>query len=341
MTRVLHIVCDLSPGGAERLVLELCRRASPDIVPSVATVQGLGPLEPEFRAAGIAVLEGGRRRRSLGVRAALRLAAAVREADVVHTHLFAGDTWGRIAAVIAGHRAVLTTEHNVNRDETWQRGVKRALAPVSRRILCVSEAAARYAREVEHIKGVEVLYNGVDLSRYTDDGPLTRARAGLPGTRLLAVGRRVPQKGFDVLLDALPAGVELQVAGDGPFQREHPQVRWLGRREDVPRLLAASDVLVVPSRWEGFGLVAAEGLAAGVTVVASAVDGLVEVVGDAGVLVPPEDPVALRAALERVVHAPQLRADLGQRGRARAALHFDLAQTIRAYEAIYRELAAV
>ena len=330
--RVLHVLCDLSPGGAERLVLEICRRRSPDLEMSVATVQGFGPLEGDFRAAGIPLIEGGRPRKHLGVRASARLARAVREADVVHTHLFAGDTWGRIAALLTGHRAVITTEHNVNRDETWQRWVKRALAPVSARIVCVSEAAARYSREVEGIPGVEVIPNGVDVDRFG-------AHVVGPGTRVLAVGRRVPQKGFDVLLAALPEGFSLRVAGEGPFHREHRGVSWLGRREDVAALLAESDILAVPSRWEGFGLAAVEGLAAGVAVVASDVDGLAEVVGDCGVLVPPADPAALRAALVRVGGDEALRKDLARRGPERARARYSLQETLRRYEALYRDVA--
>jgi glycosyltransferase involved in cell wall biosynthesis len=211
-------------------------------------------------------------------------------------------------------------------------GVSSTPGVSTNRIVAVSAAAARYARDVEGIPGVEVIPNGVDVHRF---GPHPIG----PGTRILAVGRRVPQKGFDVLLDALPEGFELQVAGDGPFVRDHPAVRWLGRREDLPALFAEADILAVPSRWEGFGLIAAEGLAAGVAVVASDVDGLAEVVGDCGVLVPPEDPGALRAALLRVGGDVALRADLAVRGPRRAREHFDLTEMVRRYEALYRELA--
>ena len=337
VTRVLHVVCDLTPGGAEHLILELCKRRATDIEVEVATVQGGGALEPAFREAGIPLVLGTRRKTRGVVPTFSGLLAAVRRADVVHTHLFAGDTWGRLAAVLARKRAVVTTEHNVNRDETWQRHVKRALAPTSRVIVAVSEAVARHAREVEGIDGgrVMVLPNGVDLARFR---PAPRAAEG--PLRLLAVGRRVLQKGFDVLLDALPPGVTLRIAGEGPFRRDHPQVEWLGHVADPAPLYATSDVLVVPSRWEGFGLVAAEGLAAGLPVVASRVDGLVEVVGDAGVLVPPEDPGALRAALVARAGAPARRADLGRRGRARAEARFDLDAMVRAYEALYRRILA-
>ena len=330
MIRVLHVLCDLSPGGAERLVLELCRRHAPDIAPNVATVQGLGALEPAFASAGFPVVAGGRRRRALGLGAIARLRTLMRDVDIVHTHLFAGDTWGRIAARTLRHGPiVVTTEHNVNRDETWQVHVKRMLAPGST-LVAVSEAVARHAALVEGIGPMRVIPNGVDLGRFG-------AHRGSDGTRVLAIGRRTPQKGFDVLVDALPEGMTLDIAGEGLWTTSHPRVRLLGRREDIPELLANTDVLAVPSRWEGYGLAAAEGLAAGVPVVASDVDGLREVVGDAGLLVPPEDPRALHAALVALRDDSALRTALGARARRRAAERLDISDTIRAYEALYRE----
>lgn len=334
MIHVLHVLCDLSPGGAERLVLELCRRHAPDIAPRVATVQGLGALEEAFVAAGFPVVAGGRRRRGLGLGAILRLRALMRGVDIVHTHLFAGDTWGRIAARTLPQRpVVITTEHNVNRDETWQVHVKRTLAPGST-LVAVSEAVARHAARVERIGPMRVIPNGVDLGRF---GP----HRGSDGTRVLAIGRRTLQKGFDVLVDALPDGMTLDIAGEGPWTTADPRVRLLGRREDIPALLANADILAVPSRWEGYGLAAAEGLAAGVPVVASDVDGLREVVGDAGLLVPPEDPRALHAALLALREDPALRVALGERGRRRAAERLDISDTIRAYETLYREQVGV
>src|SRR4051812_27390164 len=161
--KVLHVICDLSSGGAERLVLELCRRRSADIEVAVATVQGLGPLEEAFRDAGVPVRAALRARRSLGVRPLFRLARWMEGYHVVHTHLFAGDTWGRLAALTRRPRPVIvTTEHNINRDETWQRAVKRALAPASQAIVCVSEAVAAYTQNVEGITPVRVIPNGID-----------------------------------------------------------------------------------------------------------------------------------------------------------------------------------
>jgi glycosyltransferase involved in cell wall biosynthesis len=107
-----------------------------------------------------------------------------------------------------------------------------------------------------------------------------------------------------------------------------------GRVPDVAAWLRRADVLVHPVRWEGFGLAVLEAMLAGVPVVASNVSSLPELLGDAGLLVPPDDPGALAAAVARVP------ADLGERGRARAKAEFSVAQmaerTLAVYESAWR-----
>lgn len=300
MPRVLHVLNDFAGGGAERLVLELCRRAP--VEQAVATVMSGGPLHGAFRDAGVRIIDGGRRPGTSGAVAVARLAAASRSFDIVHLHLAAGEIWGGLAAAIAG-RVAISTNHNIDNDETWERPARRALEGRLRLTIAVSEVVARSC----HARAIRVVPNGIDLSRF-------RA-PWRGGSGVLAVGRRVPQKGFDVLA-AASAGLRVRVAGEGPFTA--PGVEWLGPRDDVPALLATADVLAVPSRWEGFGLAALEGMAAGVPVVASAVDGLAELVGGAGLLVPPGDPHALHAALDRVLQDRELAQELSRRGRERA-----------------------
>jgi glycosyltransferase involved in cell wall biosynthesis len=151
---------------------------------------------------------------------------------------------------------------------------------------------------------------------------------------VLAVGRRVPQKGLDVLLEAMPAGARLRLAGEGD-RVSGAGIEDLGFRADVLELMALADVVVVPSRWEGFGLVALEAMAVGAPVIASAVDGLRDLVGDAGLLVPAGDVVASREAISRVLGDAGLRAELSARGRARAHA-YDITAMVRAWEAVQR-----
>ena len=147
---------------------------------------------------------------------------------------------------------------------------------------------------------------------------------------MLAVGRLATQKGFGTLIQAAgqwqrrPAVPLVIIAGDGPLDAElrHQAgaagvaVRFLGPRRDVPALLGAADVVVVPSTWEGQPLIVQEALRAGRPLVATRVGGIADLTGDDGaVLVPPGDPVALATAVTRILDDP---AGGGQAGRGGA-----------------------
>jgi glycosyltransferase involved in cell wall biosynthesis len=331
--RVAHVLWDLSGGGAERLVLDLCRHAGPEVACEVFTLSPGGALAAAFSTEGIPVHCVERRRRGVSQRLVRRL----RGFDVVHTHLWAGDVWGRTAGWFARVPVRLSTEHNLDIDEgTVRIMAKVATAPLVHEVVAVSEAVARWWRR-QGVAQVSVIPNGVDLTRFSAPH---RGGAGV-----VAIGRLVPQKGLDVLIEAsesIPGPVG--IAGTGPLGEQlardaPPNVLMLGRVEDIPGLLREADLVVVPSRWEGFGLVAVEAMAAGVPVVASAVDGLAEVVGDAGVLVPPGCSASLADAVRRVLADSDMRDALVARGRTRAT-RFDLLRTVGAYEDLYRSLHA-
>jgi glycosyltransferase involved in cell wall biosynthesis len=167
---------------------------------------------------------------------------------------------------------------------------------------------------------------------------------------VLAVGRLQAQKRFDVLVNAAAGWAGrtdaplVVIAGEGPDEdalrarvaQTGAPVRLLGARSDIADLLLAADVVALPSSWEARSLVAQEALRSGVPLVATRVGGLPDLVGDAGILVPPGDAAALAAALERVVAEPDLARKLSLEGRERArtwpsaeAAVADLAQTYR------------
>ncbi|MCK6505879.1 glycosyltransferase [Myxococcota bacterium] len=339
MLRILHVPCDLAGGGAERLVLDLCRRSSPGFQHAVAPVHATGPLRAALAQAGVPIHDLHRRRGRPGLRAVLRLARLVGDFDVVHTHLWAGDTWGRLGAALGGQRRVLCTEHNTRPEDPWRQRLSVALHPLCRAVVGVSEAAAGLSLQAG-VPGakVRVIPNGVDLTRFVPRPPLDR-----PPRVVLGVGRLAPQKGFDLLARAVRRvpGLRLELVGEGPQAEALAAegARLHGWVPDVAPLLAAADVVAIPSRWEGFGLVAVEAMASGVPVIASAIPGLDEVVGDAALRVPPEDVDALARALGRLAEEPDLRRRLAGAGPARAA-GFSIERTVQAYEALYRELVA-
>jgi glycosyltransferase involved in cell wall biosynthesis len=188
----------------------------------------------------------------------------------------------------------------------------------------------------------------------------TRRALGADEERVcaLALAALVRRKGLDVLLEALAraplrdAPLTLWIAGDGPERSDlearaaaqgvAPRVRFLGRRDDKADLLAACDLLVLPSRREGLGVAALEAMACGRAVLASRVGGLADAVVHerTGLLVPPEDPDALAVALARLTRDAALRARLGAAGPGRIAEGFAAAQMCDAYARLYRELLA-
>ena len=195
---------------------------------------------------------------------------------------------------------------------------------------------------------VALVYNGVDADGIASAAP---AALGLPADALAIgfAGRLDPQKGADLLPDIwerihprLP-NAHLVIVGQGSCEKEmrrrmegSPRVHWLGFRRDVPAILRALDLLVVPSRTEAFGLAAAEAMAAGVPVVASTAGGLPEVVmdGETGVLVPPEDPAAVAEAVVSLAGDADARRRLGDAGRERVRRHFSLDAVLDGYESL-------
>jgi glycosyltransferase involved in cell wall biosynthesis len=323
-------------GGAEVYLLTVIDGLAPRAdLRLLAGDRSAVALRDHARAAGVpvTVVTGLARRPSPP--AALRLARALRRLrpDLVHVNLTdQGDGVVGIAAARLARLPVTATLHIVLPE---RRPVLERLAGLvlrrARGVIAVSDDVGRYLDE----QGVRrsVVHNGVAPIAATPDA---RARLGLAATDFVVggVGRLNVQKGWDVLCAAAPRVREQRpdarfvIVGDGP-ERERlaagagaEAVRFAGYHERASGLMPAFDVLAVPSRYEGFGLVVVEAMLAGVPVVAARAGALPEVVGDAGVLVAPDDPDALAEALVRVASNPRLRSDLARRGRERARSRF-------------------
>ena len=266
-----------------------------------------------------------------GVTAPARLLRALR-ADVVHTHLVHADILGGIAASLRGAKLV-STKHNDDRFRTgpW-RYVERLLARRAEKVVAITGALKRF--QVERVglpaEKVEVIPYGLDAppAPWGTNPHLDLAS----GPIVASVARLEPQKGVDVAVRAL-AGVDatLIVLGEGP---ERPRLEALGRElgvrlvlpgrvPDVTAVLRRADALVHAARWEGFGLGVLEAMLCSLPVVATNVSSLPELVvdGETGYLVPPDDPDALRGALQRVLGDP---GELGARGYERARREFSV-----------------
>jgi glycosyltransferase involved in cell wall biosynthesis len=212
-------------------------------------------------------------------------------------------------------------------------------------VVCVAESERREALDARVCSAERALVvrNAVDVRR------TPRAHAAHEPPTILSVGRIAEPKDFVTFVQALaalaPRPIHAWITGDGP-QRERLEaevaklgladvVELLGERHDVPELMAQSDIFVLSSRAEGLPLALIEAMAAGLPVAASAVGGVPELLGPAGLTVPPGDVKALAACLARLLDDPDLRREYGDKARRRAEEEFDLPRFHRAYLDLY------
>jgi glycosyltransferase involved in cell wall biosynthesis len=289
-----------------------------------------------------------------GRRAVRALRPLVAGADILHAHGLRAGYVALRAADRASGVPVLVTWHNAVLGDGPKR---RLLAAVERQVargavLNLAVSGDLVAR-IRQLGGTAALapVGGSRLPPPTRSVDEVRAELGAAGRPLvLAIGRLHEQKGFDTLIAAaalLSARTPqplLVIAGDGPLRDELTHaaaaagapVRLLGRRDDLPDLLAAADVVAMPSRWEGSPLSAHETLFAGRPLVASAVGGLPDLGADRAVdLVSPGDAAALAAAIARLLDDPAAAAALAERGRCRADEWPDSARTAQQVIATY------
>jgi glycosyltransferase involved in cell wall biosynthesis len=297
-------------------------------------VEVVGP--EQFRHYGIAyghgVVGNLRRRPWLAPLVPALLASFVRaarriDADLVHAHWLPA---GWVAARTGKPYVVQVWGTDLalaRRAPMLARGVLRR----ARLVIAASNELAETARELG-ARDVRVIPSGVDLP--SDVGE----EAEPP--EVLYAGRLSPEKGVLELVEAA-AGLNLVVAGDGPLRSRVPGAHGFVPHDELQRLYARAAVVACPSRREGFGVACLEAMAHGRPVVATPVGGLRDLVvdGETGLVVPAQDPAALRAALERLLGDPELRRRLGGAGRRRAGERFSWGAVTDATLAAYAEAA--
>jgi len=349
--RVAYVIGELGKGGAEYQLYELLRHLDRRrFTPRVFVLAPGGWWVEPIRDLGVPVEEIPRRgpadvRRLARLRVALRRFAP----HVVHTILWSGNSYGRLAALGLGIPVVIAAERVVPAYRAWQVMVERALDRVTDAYLVNCEAIAVWQVERKRLprEKIEVIPNGIDLGRlppFSLDRRGARSAAGLQRDRRLVagIGRLDAQKDFPTFLRAAAIiaadfpDVDFLVVGEGEEQAAlealarrlglGARVVFTGLRHDVPRLLAAVDVLALTSLYEGFPNVLLEAMATGAVAVATDVGGCRELVtsGETGVLVPPRAPAAVAAAVGRVLRDPALARRLATAARQRVEAAFSV-----------------
>jgi len=362
-------------GGVETYLLALIRHADPRQFQFTLFSQTQAPFTHQAASLGATVVDW-QRWLPADLAAPWALARALKQhaIDLVHCHAPIAAIWGRAAARFAGIPAVVSVHLPMDQYHGSGQGLRARLGRwlytgidsalnrgLGTPLVFVAESVRREQIARGHARSAQtrVVSTGVDLPSYPALPDRARLRAELgrapEAVVLVCVGRLEPQKGQDVLLQAAAqlaeqrAAFELWLVGDGPqrlaLEKQvnaaglADRVTFWGFRADIPRLLGAADVFVLPSRYEAAPIALLEALAAGLPVVASRCGEIPSWIEDQreGLLVEPEDAAALAAALAEVLLQPARREQLAQAARDGRSRFSDQSMTTAYYD-LYRRL---
>ncbi|WP_458526476.1 glycosyltransferase [Onishia taeanensis] len=360
--KILLVVTGLSIGGAERLVTSLADNFS-SAGHDVILVYFHGEAEIFPQNPHVKIVDIGMRRSPLGVLAGMwRLRRLIRnfKPDVVNSHLVHANIITRLIRLTVSIPRLISSAHNTNEGGRFRMFAYRltdVLADISTNVS--DEAVAAFEKKGAILPGrMQTILNGIDTNVFSFD---TVARGKIRNELdvdsvtplILSVGRLCEQKDYPNLLrsfahlDIGTPAPKLAIIGQGSLRGQlealvdslgiKDRVKFLGIRHDVPDVLSACDVFVLSSAWEGFGLVVAEAMACERLVVATDCGGVKEVVGSAGILVPPKDSEALSAGLTNALGlTPEKIERFSISGRDRVIKKFSIDAMAQHYLKLYR-----
>ena len=377
MIGVTHIIAGLAPDGAERMLHRLvtgmdAARFENDVI----SLTDLGPMAEKFQANGLRVRALGMSRGGANPYYVAKLAGWLRKLpaqQIIQTWMYHADLVGGLAAKLAGCAGLVwNIRHSElhpgidKRHTIWTAKACAALSSrLPRRIVCASESSRTFHEKLGYAHDrMEVIPNGFDLDLFRPDAEARQAvrqELGVgPSTLLIGyVARKHPVKDHRTFIEA--AGllhkqfpdVRFVLCGEGatPDDRdlrvwsEEAEVRqscfYLGRRDDIPRVLNAFDIATSSSTSEAFPNTLAEAMACGIPTVVTNVGDSRSILGETGSVVPPKDPKALAQAWAGLIQAgSDLRERLGEAARARVQTHFSMTNVVRRYETLYADIEA-
>jgi len=302
--RILHVITSLQMGGAEKLMVDLLPRfIKKGIDCDLLTFDGtMTPFREILELSGMKIFDFGKGINPYSIKNILRLIPFLRKYDVIHTHNTAPQLFVAIASVLCPV-VLVTTEHttsNRRRGWKWYVPIDRWMYSRYKSIICISDKTKENLEK--HLPNLHtnifIIYNGIPIEDYSEakDDELLKNDYHDCVKVMMVAGFRY-QKDQPTVIRALlnlPENYHLFLVGDGVEREKCEQltkdlelnlrVHFLGIRSNIPSLLKAADICVISSHWEGFGLAAVEGMAAGKPIVASDIPGVAEVVKGAGIL---------------------------------------------------------
>lgn len=359
MTHLLFVIDNLEFGGGERGFLQLASRLMNNFeicfaaTPGGKLEQGLDKLEIKVYPLDV--------KKQFSMKPIFQINEIIRIAkiDMIHSQGARADFFARVAGRISGVPHILSTIQMPvegfdvgHLRRKMYRFMDRLSEKYVERFIVVSDSLKRTLIEERGIPAQRVIkiYNGIELDQYHPDAEYGNLRKqwGIPEHVPLigAIGRMVWQKGFEYLIEAIPAIIKtfpkarILIVGDGPLRERlealggrlkvKDNVIFTGFRSDIKEILAAIDILAIPSLLEGFPMITLEAMAMATPIITTRIDGIVEQIldGEEGILVPPRDPDALAKAIIRVCTDTKSGKTMGLAGRKKAEQEFSVEKMV-------------
>ncbi len=361
---ILYVFAALPVGGAEQLLVSEMEGLDKDLFsPLVCVISEKGPIGELIEKMGFPVIPLHRMKKNqfdYGIIRELKKLMARERISIVHTHLYDGGKYGRIAARMAKVPVIIHSVHNIYvKRRSKHHWFNWGLSFFTDRIIAVSEAVKASVVRYDRIspKKIEVIYNGIDLSQgdLLPDRQALRSRLGITPEEMVigVVARLEEQKGHRVLLEALslmpelPASLKIVIIGDGKLRSQleqdtlkrglSSQVIFWGTRKPIFPILKALDFFLLPSLWEGFSLAILEAMAMGLPVIATKVGGAEEVItsGRHGLLIPPGDAPRLAEAIQEALLHRDKYLEMARKGKERVTQNFSKDRHVALLQDLY------
>lgn len=361
--RVLHVIDSLHLGGAQEVVLNLATCGSPRFTHEVATLHGRGIYWDRLRDAGIKVHSLSPHKHLPLYLATLPALLLSRRPDILHCHLIPSNIIAKPLGALLSIPLIINHDHTNDPhriDNKVLLTLDKSTNRFAHHIIAVAAACRDFLVRHESIppEKISLILNAIDLRRFSPEkNSRTESRAALglsPDSPVIAgIGRLNPQKNFSLFLEIAASvtskipGTRFLLAGEGPEEsllRDQAarlgiadKVIFAGYIPDIRVVYAASDILLMPSRFEGLPMTLLESMAMGLPVVASNLDGIAEVVSDSreGFLAPAGDASVFADRITDLLSNPELASDFSRNARAKIESNHSVEKMTSAVEAIY------
>jgi glycosyltransferase involved in cell wall biosynthesis len=363
---ILHIMSKLPVGGVEnQLLMILGKYDRRKLCPLVCSLSDKGEIGKEIEDSGIEVfsLHKLKHRFDWTIVKDIYNLIETRNVKIVRTHQYHANLYGRLAAWLAKVPCIVASVHNVYTVDRkiHRRIMNKFLSRCSDKVVAVSETVKRDVLTYDGLAEdkVKVIYNGIDTDRFLNlNGGLIRSKLDISSEAPVVgtIGRLTLQKGQKYLIDAVSTlrekfpQIVLLIVGDGPLRGElenyirtlgiDRNIILLGTRRDIPPLLSAMDIFVLPSLWEGLGTALIEAMAAGKPIIATDIPAIREIINSekVGILVPAKDSKAIASSVELLLDNKTLAETIGNSAKKRAFSHFNLDNTVQRYTSLFEDI---